>query len=156
MFPRGGARPLIADRALLHPLSRVLPSQAISALRITIPRARPIGLLAGGHSEKGLAFGDRYHCPVPGCRCYPVSSLLSACAPLRVAMLTLFGCHFSWAMRCAHAGLGPRPRGLASRWRRVRVYVRERRAGHLVTALQCVRLILLGTHLIVALPQLRS
>jgi hypothetical protein len=21
-----------------------------------------------GHSEKGLASGDRYHCPVPGCR----------------------------------------------------------------------------------------
>jgi hypothetical protein len=40
------------DRALFHPLSRVSPSQAVSALRVTIPRARANERLAGGSRSR--------------------------------------------------------------------------------------------------------
>ena len=49
-----------ADRALFHPRSRASPSQAVSALRVTIPRAR--------HNER-LAGGSRSRVPPDGSLC---------------------------------------------------------------------------------------
>lgn len=53
---------------------RLSPHRAVvnrAALRLgrpaSIPRARAAELLAGGTRERGPPFGDRYHCPVPGC-----------------------------------------------------------------------------------------
>ncbi|MGY4299868.1 hypothetical protein ACVWXN_007963 [Bradyrhizobium sp. i1.4.4] len=44
------------------------PSRVASRPSGFDPSRNSCGAPRRGHSEKGLACGDRYHCPVPGCR----------------------------------------------------------------------------------------
>lgn len=62
----GGVLPLVRVRLPPH-RALVEPSRFASRPSGFDPSRKSCGAPRRGHSGKGPACGDRYHCPVPGC-----------------------------------------------------------------------------------------
>lgn len=106
-----GAREEVADSIVAAFLASVRaraasPHRALvnrAALRLghpaSIPRAETAELLAGGTRERGSPSAIAITAPFPGAAFNRSRRCTRTRVPLRVAMLTLSGCHFSGAMR---------------------------------------------------------
>lgn len=98
---RSSDRRILSLARVRLPPHRALVNRAAKRLGLaaSIPRAGALVLLAGGTRERGSPAAIAITAPFPGALLNRSRRCTRTRVPLRVAMLTLSGCHFSEAMR---------------------------------------------------------